>query len=474
MHSAAKVGGLVILFGGMTVGAYAVLQESLFAQDVKPYRVIFEDAGGLTAGSRVMMSGVKVGQVESIVLEAPGRAVAHIQVESKYQIPQGSKAVLPGSFISIGDKEVQIMPDSTSVVMLSENDEIPGELLGPLENMIPDTEETLENVNKTLVAIQDILSDKELTQGIKDVMTESKGMIREGQRTAASFGRLANTLDKTVAGTSGKVDQLLVTTNKSLMDMQVITAEIKELVVKGEFQDKTVKLLDELTLAVQQGKQLVSDMNALVADPEMRASMKTSMENVELMTGSGVRVASDMEAISKNGIVISEETAILLKKVNSLADDVQQLVENFQSTVGKIQGGGNNLLPKVGYEADMMYVPSDERARMDANLIFQSGKESYYLGLYDAFESNKLTLQAGRSVSDQMSLRYGVYASKPGVGVDYRVAPSLFLRGDLYGFNDSQLDLRLRYDFGGGVHGWAGMESIFDRNSLAVGLGMRR
>jgi hypothetical protein len=466
MQAAAKVGGLVILFGAMGVGVFAVLQQNAFAVPTKPYRVVFADAGGLTSGARVTMSGVKVGFVEAVVLESPGKAVAKIRVEEAYKIPEGSVAVLPGSLITIGDKEVQIVP-SKSVAMLDVNGEIPGSIESPLTKMFPDTGATLENVNKTLISVQKLLGDKDLKDGLV-------GMMNEGQNTARSFNHLANTLDHTVARSSTKVDAILATTANSLENMEAVSLEIKKLVASGELEGKAMKLLDSLDAAVVQGRQLMEDFHAMAADPEMQASLRNSIANMEKMTDSGTRIAADMELVSKNGVTMSEEGTQLMKKANELAEEVHQLIADFKGAVEKFGPVGAAVLPNISYEASLTYEMDGRHLRTDANVFVPMGKDQVMLGLHDAFESNKLNLMLQKRFGDSMSLRYGVYASKPGVGVDYRVAPSLFLRGDLYGLNDTQFDLRMRYDFGGGVQGWAGMESIFDRNSPSIGIGIKR
>jgi hypothetical protein len=102
------------------------------------------------------------------------------------------------------------------------------------------------------------------------------------------------------------------------------------------------------------------------------------------------------------------------------------------------------------------------------------GEERATIGLYDAAESNKLNLQLGRDLTSLLSLRYGVYASKPGIGVDYVLSPRVSLRGDLFGLNDPQMDFRVAYGFGQGFNAWAGIERVFQRPMVAFGVGVKK
>ncbi|MFQ3677542.1 MAG: hypothetical protein SNJ74_06345 [Fimbriimonadaceae bacterium] len=107
-------------------------------------------------------------------------------------------------------------------------------------------------------------------------------------------------------------------------------------------------------------------------------------------------------------------------------------------------------------------------------MILPLSDESIHLGVFDAFEANRLNVQLGRPLAKGLDYRVGIYASKPGVGVDYRVAPKLTVRGDLFDINDPRLDLRARFDLGGGVLGWLGVDRTFDRNAWSLGVGIRK
>ena len=112
-----------------------------------------------------------------------------------------------------------------------------------------------------------------------------------------------------------------------------VSAELKKLVVSGELQGKTTALLDNLNAAVLQGKTLVTDMQGFVNDPEMKASLKGTMENFKVMSESGTKIAANAELMAANGVEISAETKTLMAKANKLAEQVQELVEKFNKTI---------------------------------------------------------------------------------------------------------------------------------------------
>lgn len=467
MQSASKVGALVILFGAMLLGVYAVLQKSFFSKPTDPYFAVFPDAGGLTTGTSVLMSGVKIGSVKEIKLVKPGEARIELAILNEFKIPEGSTALLPTSLISIGDKELIIVPPAMIAGSLTPGSTIMGSLQKPLDSILPESEATIAELNRTLVSVQKLLEDQQLKGGVKDLLATSK-------QTAAKFGDLAARIDSFVAQNQGQVAGLVKTTHASLMNLQAVSLEVKKVVTSGEYQGKAKELFDNLNAAVEQGKLLVTDLRSTVNDPEMKESLTKTLKNFETISESGTRISSDAELMAKNGVKISDETVLLMQKANKLASDVEELIQQFRNTVEKLEGKGKGFLPSVEAEAVVTRETSPGRTRADINFDFNIGQTKFMLGLYDAFESNKINAQLYKPMGSEMDLRYGVYASKPGVGVDYAIAPKLKLRGDLFGLNNPQLDFRMRYDFGSGISGWLGLERVFDRNSPSIGIGIRK
>ena len=469
MQSAWKVGLFLVLFVGLLVATYAILQKSFFAKPTDDYFIVFENAGGLQSGSRVLLAGVQIGTVSKVELMNAGQARATIAIEKGYQIPVGSTAVLPTSFISIGDRQVEIIPpaDPERVAMLKPGDSIPGSLASPLANLLPESEKTIAELNNTLIAFRELLEDDELRGGLDRLMVTS-------ERTIESFGGLAERMDGFLASNATNFEKLMATTATSLENLQAVTYEVKKLVESGDIQDRTVMLLDNLNEAVVSGQKLVAELNALATDPEMRNTMRETLANVKTMSESGTRIAESAETMADNGVLVSEEAVKLSRKANELAVQVEQLIATFRETLERFRVGGTGLGSEITFSADLVRETDPGRFRSDLNVTVPFGEERATIGLYDAAESNKLNLQLGRNLTSLLSLRYGVYASKPGIGVDYALSPRVSLRGDLFGLNDPQMDFRVAYRIGQGFNAWAGVERVFQRPMVAFGVGVKK
>lgn len=467
MQAAWKVGVFVVVFAAMLLGAFALLRKSIFAKQTDVYYASFADAGGVTTGSQVLLSGVKVGQVSEVQLVSPTEARLKLELDKGTQVPEGSSAVIPTSFITIGDTRVSIVPPKTSAAVLSPGATLPGSLGSPMQGIFPDADKTLAQVNKTLVALEGVLTDKGLKKQLNDLMAAVTD-------TSKKFGNVASRVDSMVAQNSSKFSSLLTTTGSALKNMEAVSSEIKRLVASGQMEGKVNALMDNLNAAVLKGKQLVTDMQGFVNDPEMRANMKDTLANFKVISDSGTKIAANAEAMSANGVEISAETKTLMTKANKLADQVQDLIQKFNQTVDKFATPAKGAISSIEMEGTLSHESNPGRLRADVNVFVPLGKDKLMFGLWDAFESNKLNLQLQKQVNPKLGIRYGAYASKPGLGVDYDLASRLSLRGDLFGLNDPRLDLRLGYNFGASVSGFVGVNNVFERNSPTIGVTVRK
>lgn len=466
MQAAWKVGVFVVVFAAMLLGAYALLEKSVFAKRTDVYYAAFADAGGVTTGSPVLLSGVKVGQVTEVQLVSAAQARLKLAIDQGTRIPEGSSVIVPMSFISIGDTRVNIVPAKT-VAFLSPGSTMPGTLGSPMQDILPDADKTLAQVNSTLVSLQNLLEDKGLKKQLNDLLATVTD-------TSKKFGNIAGRVDGMIAQNSSKFSSLLTTTGSALKNMEAVSIEIKRLVASGQLEGKVTALMDNLNGTVLQGKQLVADMQSFVNDPDMRANMKDTLANFKVMSDSGTKIAANAETMSANGVAISEETKTLMTKANKLADQVQDLIEKFNQTIEKFATPAKGAISSIGFEGTLSQESDPGRLRADVNVTVPVGKDKLMLGLWDAFESNKLNLQLQKQVNPKLGIRYGAYASKPGLGVDYDLASRLSLRGDLFGLNDPRLDLRLGYRFGESVSGFIGVNKVFERNSPTIGVTVRK
>ncbi|MCG9895499.1 MAG: MlaD family protein [Fimbriimonadaceae bacterium] len=479
MNSSARVGALVVLFAAMGIGALATLQASIFARQSREYTLVFADAAGLTPGSPVSMAGVQIGRVEEVALTGPSEAKARITVDEPHVIPAGSSAEIPTSFLTIGERQVLIIPGSGSP--LAAGSEVPGRVRSALASLLPDADASIDNLNRTLAAVTKLLEDPDLKastqrlagQGEK-LLADGGRLVRSGADAAESAGRLMNRFDRLAAGNERQLASVLRSTDRILQNVAAVSDRFRKVVEEGRLERETFALMKELQLAVEEGRTLVAELTRVAADPELQSGLKSTMANVSQMTESGAVIARNMEGVTAEGEAAAKAATKVMANADELITELRASLKKVEGALERFPGVGGTRPPSVDLQADLLTDAETGRIRTDLTASFQAGREKAIVGLWDAFESNKITLQLQRPLDQGLDLRYGVYASKPGVGVNYRIAPGLSGVGDLFGFNDTRLDLRLRYDFGRDLHGFLGFDRVFNSTNPVIGFGLRR
>lgn len=478
MQSAARVGLLVVVFVGMLVGAYAFLQRSMFQPKRSTYYAEFADAGGVAVGARVLLAGVNIGTVSKVELADGVKARLTLDVDQAVRIPAGSQAVLPTALIGIGDRQIEITPVKGTSGYLESGATLPGVMKSPLEAFAPDSQSTVKALESTLNAatatmnsMNKLISDQALKGDVQKLMQQSAD-------TAAAFGRLASRLDQTLAQNQASLTAMLRSGKQVGDDLAHVSHMFAEYVKTGKVQGSMEQMMATMNATLEQGQLLVKDMRAITSDVATQENIKLIVANTQLMTKSGTEIAKNAETLTAKGIGFADEATELMKKANHLADEAGELFKDIKKRIVGGDGASSVLggaASKISAEVDAHHEAGPDRWRTDASISFPlNSKDKLHIGMWDAFESNKLNLQVSTPVLKKGELRYGVYASKPGVGVRLPLNSRFSLQANAFGINKSRLDGRLEFKVNKNAAAWIGFDRIFDRNTPGFGVGIRR
>ncbi|MEZ0327497.1 MAG: MlaD family protein [Fimbriimonas sp.] len=479
MQSAAKVGLLVVIFVGLLFGAYAALGRTMFAPKTAKYFAEFEDAGGITPATQVQMSGVKIGSVTSVKLAGPRRALVEFEIGEETQIPEGSTARIASSLIGLGETPMEIVPPESGSGKLASGSTIPGVKGGALDEILPNSKETVAELNKTMIAVRKLLED----QGLKN---RADKLLATSEKTIAEFGTLASSANTMLVQNQASVARALQTASLALQDVRHVTYQVSQLLEDGKIQKDAKAVVAQMVKISENANKLVLSMDKMVNDPSLRGPIARTAANVEQVTETSKGIAADTKVITENGIEISKNVKEITAKAVPMMDQASGVLTKATEIEGQLQGvlekvggffsrkPGPGPLSTLGYSMDLMHSDNPGYWRTDLGLSFPTADGSINAGIYDAFGSNKLTLQLAKRISPNFQYRYGIYAAKPGVGVDYQLAPRVTLRGEVWDINRLRADLRAGYDFGNGIVGWIGVDRLFDRSTATFGIGIRK
>jgi len=416
--SAVTLGGVILFFG----------EIPFLNRNQVDYYAYFKNVGGLSVGSDVRVSGVKVGKVKSITFEN-GKVKVTLQFNKKVPIYRNAIAKIE-SLGLLGDKYVEINPGTPSA--------------GPLP---PGS------------VIKFTQTPADVTQMI-DTMTE----------TAKSIEKLSNSINQLVAENRKQLHQLLFNLNK-------LSAKIDELLNRnGKNIDKTLQQVASLTEKLNRElPKLIKNLNGLTVNlnstvAELKPRLKQSLDSIS-------KLSSDLDTVAKalkNQRQSIEKTLQNLSKITSdishgrgtlgkLVTD-KTLYKQLKKSV-KLLGEASEVLAqtKLHVDAWAQYEGKGD-SKAGVNLILQPDNKKYYLfgivgdsagkvtkktyyyngTITEVTEKDykpEFTIQYARIFPDRwlhpgssFVIRFGLKESTGGVGFDYVYNERLMFTSDIWDF----------------------------------------
>ncbi len=472
MSSSAKVGLLVIVFVTLLFAGLSVMGKSFFREKTDTYYGIFPDATGLRPGAKLTMAGVTIGMVSAIDLDGPTLAKATLDVRKGVRIPSGTTLSVSSPLIGVGESSIMVVaPIPQTGVFLDPGARMPGSKASPVDGILPNVKDTVAELNKTLIAVRTLVEDKTLRSSINELVSATS-------KTLDKFGMVADRIQVTLAQNQGDIRSIMNSATAVVADVRTTTKAIAALASNGQIQKEVETLIAGAKAMEDRADQLMVSIDKLVNDPKLRDPMAKTVANFEKISDTGTRIAAETEKIvqdgkvmSANGIEITEKAKVIAAKAIELEDQLKALLQKAE---GVIKKGADFTSTKITTELDLIHQDRPGYWRTDLNVKVPVKGGSVYAGLYDAFGTNKINLQFGQPSNSKLTYRYGIFASKPALGVDYLLAPRLSLRGDVWDINKPRFDLRARYEIGNGLLGWFGFDRVFDRNTFTFGVGIRR
>lgn len=466
-NAAWKVGLLVIVFAAMAYGVYIFWGSQFSKQNMYRLYADFNNIGGLTRGAKVMLAGVEVGSVNTVSLVSPTLARATLDIKREFKIPLGSVATLPGSVFLPADQKIDIVPPKVVAGSFEPGMTMHGTIGKSLDSILPEGEKTLVAIQETLKSVRNLLDDKQAKGRIN-------GILANAEIASAQIKILALRLTKFAGDNEHILTGALKNMSQATEDVRKAVAAATELVTDPQWRSRAEVLLDALQNTMDRANEVVASVHELVGDPELKKNIEATVANAAQITQAGTEVASTGKEIAANVKTFSE-------KANVLADDAQEIATEAKelfSRLNALLGAGGLKGPRFNRPVvtlDFMRNTDKDLFRTDIVATYPLSSDSFVNGgVYDATESNKLILQYGLKSTPNLLTRYGLYAAKPGVGVDFSLSPKVTLQADLFDPNDATLNVRSRFNFGRNWGAFVGFDRLFRDNSFVVGLSLNR
>jgi ABC-type transporter Mla subunit MlaD len=369
--SIVALAGLVVLFGGA---------PKLFSSDLK-YSILFPEAPGISVGTPIRKSGVRVGQVTAIELDPDSNFVrVRIAVDRHYPPRKNEEAHITRGLLS-GDTAIdflpQMGPDNQPLPRREDwppGSDIPG--IPPLtprtvlnQTTLAQAQQSLDKITRTFERFEQTApklerTADEATELFKDIRAFIPELRRTNQRLQGLIG--SNDPAPPKVGPVVPVGFLLhaaqppeggeASIRALIRDMQEMLRAIRPAV--DDFRATMRRLEPELAAALKGARQTFEGASELLS-PENRREFADVLKNVNAVASSIVKFVAalgtvldqaektlknvDMQ-VSQFGLVVGDIRAVtkplstraenLVKSVSDSTDDLSKLIAEIRAVVG--------------------------------------------------------------------------------------------------------------------------------------------
>jgi phospholipid/cholesterol/gamma-HCH transport system substrate-binding protein len=473
-----KVGSVVLLALFVFGGLYLYLSH--LNPNTYKVKVRFEDTLGVQRQSVVRMQGVAIGEVQNVTLDQnqhPPVPIVTLAINNKYTIPEGSHFVIVSGLL-ITTPQILIKPSSKATSLLTDNSAtVDGDKpQGALASLDPKLEEAVQNSTKLVNDLQITL--KSTSGKLNDVLDRTKTLLDTTNKTVAAT--------QSIVGDPALKNKLLITlqnfqdasgnAKKASDDLRIqLTQTIKG--SRGNLDKLTAKLsevLDHVDTTIDDTNSMVKKLTEQVTDPRLQNTLQETAELARATLARFNQIASDIHELSgdpnlqanlKSSVANLQE---ITDKGRGVAEKVDTLLNKFTTP-----GSHRPRFPKVEIVGNVSESldPTRLRVDMDARIPYsRTGLIDF--GFYDLGQNTRLNLQAGNYLftnpnlqpgesADSFLLRYGLYASKLGTGLEYESRRGYGFRADLWDTNRPRLDVKALFRVKQNASVWLGADNLF-------------
>ena len=528
MSSEARVGAIFVVV--VIVAAAAGMYLGGYWQRLGTYYVYLRmtDAGAVTQGADVMLSGVKIGSVAGVTLKEDPTKWPDRPVEMALSLKKGT--VIPDNYTFtiaqggvLSNRYISVDPPAQktkSTGVLKPDARIPGggfhgfaaldSLAESMKSSIPGVVGNFSDLATR--ARQTYLSEAN-ERDIRQILTNVAMMTGTANRAALNAVRLTQSLAASaqrsgpaatvmiknlsaaatnVRAIAERVNQMLTFTSlpgdmnaagqhirSATESMDTTAAAVQKLVASPETQARLNTLTDNLARSSAHLAKLSEQAEKLLGDQSLQADFKGSIHDLhttssdlsatmshlrQVLTDPGV--SDDLRSTVHNARTVSEQGIQVAEKANRSLDRVDRTMDRLSGIVTSLKPSG------IRSHVDLYGVRNNGlQADLDMDFFYGTRRDSFWrLGIVDFANHDRLDLQRG-FVRDPWTFRAGVLASKPGVGVDWAPAGGSWrMETELSDPSQLTLDWGLLHSFAGDWSLSLGVKDAFHETEPFIGV----
>jgi phospholipid/cholesterol/gamma-HCH transport system substrate-binding protein len=441
---------------------------------------VFPNALRLDRGSIVRMAGVQIGNVSRTSLQGI-RARVDMRIDKEIVIPRDSVARITTGGL-VGENYVEIAP-GRSGSRLRDGARINTAVAVQPEQLMEQASDILNQLSAATRSINEVLGDKEIVAAIKSSVLELRTATRYASRLAENSNRL-------VDSTSPRVSAILSQLDQATRDAARSSAQVGDM-LEQDVRPNVRALLAQsgdvarnLNTAVLQAQRLMGAIGERTASvDEIVAKINQALDKVNAAADQGEQMMANLNEASGGLRNLATDQALqadIKRTVRNAAEasaEAKQLLCDLNRRLGrgaKAEPVDKGEAPESGTSVNALWNTNAGDYRFDAYYTYlQNGGSLYRAGGYNIGENTRAILQAGRLFGSGNAFRYGLYASRLGVGYDRKIGGGGVFSADLFRPNDPEMEIRAVLGIRGPFGVYAGLADVFDNDKRDLLVGVR-
>jgi phospholipid/cholesterol/gamma-HCH transport system substrate-binding protein len=281
---------------------------------------------------------------------------------------------------------------------------------------------------------------------------------------ARASSELAATTSKLAEASQPELLATLQEVRKSSEDLRAITGEFRSRLTGGTALadlDETARHARE---AAKNAERLSAALAEIAEDPEIHAELREAVSDIHDAAQSAKQVGEDLE-------VLSGELREAAPAVSAVAGEAEEMAGTAESLRERLQP------PDIKARFDVVYSGEANRWFSTGNLDFSNRPNRFFrLGLDDIGEENDFNAQIGDR-QGRTTIRYGLFRSRLGVGVDFDLPRRTTLSLDLFDPNNVRADVMADIPVVPGRSDWSvllGARDIGEEDLFVGGIRLKR
>jgi phospholipid/cholesterol/gamma-HCH transport system substrate-binding protein len=416
-----KVGIITVVAIALLAGYFLYVRGYRVAVSTYNICVVFGDARGLQHGDPVRMVGVKIGEV-SLVEIKDLKAQVTLKIRREYDLFDDYKFQIATSGL-IEERFIDVVPAPPNpyAAKLKENTCVQGVLQPSLSDLVVAGAKVLDNLNHMAKGINVLLSDQQ-------ILTRVQGALQSFSAAADAATNLAETTSALAEQSQPQVLATLEQMKNAAADMRAVTLRLRSDVERGAVIGDLEETMKHARATAANAERASASVADLVSDPQTRQQIKESIAAIHDAAVSAKQIGDDLQTFSGE----LRKAAPVVPKATHAAEEYVAAAQTIRERLRP---------PQINASFDMLY-------GAQANRWFSSGRVDIgtqpdrflRIGMDDIGEQSNATVQVGERHGKRV-LRYGLYRSRLGAGMDLALSRRTTLSLDLFDPNDLRLDL---------------------------------